>query len=1077
MFLVLCDENKSVSFCLELISITKIMRPILPLQLRRCLLASFFLSFSSSGADYTIDASQASIPGRNVYQTLAELVSSGTLSAGDTVILNNDDFSLVSSLSVPVNFRSNDPETPRKVDLTGLGNTPLFKLSRGDYMIDMKSVVLTNTSGRVIYCLDQSSSSGTVSLKVSDDVAFKNNHSSGVNEYGGAISLYSYVASKLAVGDNTTFESNYATGSGGAISVHSYGSKEAVLTMGNNAVFTGNYAGSGKDGGAIHVYGAGGSTVSLGDNMKFVGNYVPNGYGGSGGAIYVVMPDSTKYGENSLSLGSNAVFTGNYVNGRYSYGGAIAMHSASRSEISTLVLGTGAVFTGNYIFSTAGAGYDSYGYGGAIYAASGRFVNLIVQDGAVFTGNYAWSRGGAIYLQSSKEGSTSQLLALSRDVIFSGNKIGGTFTQHSDGTFFVENGIANAIHIRGQQDMQLAASEGRQVRFDDPLVTSAASAGSYPNYTDLENITLSINQYSDTSGSVYQTDGTVIFSGELYQGDSSHLVASRYSDFKGQTTLYGGTLILEHNVVFGNSELRDDTSMVLKNGTLEITGGSTINAASFTVSHADIVLRPGTSAFINAKNVDMSQGFVFDMQRQFQSSASLELSHGMSISASNSFLVGGNIGILDNYVSSDYFYADNSWAQERVFVVLTDSDKTRDGDFSGTYSMATGSEYVESPYTYTGVWSYQWLDADGDGFPEQLQLVWTPDRVDPPDPVDPPGPVDPEEPVDPTPPVPPTPGIRDILPELAGGLAMNSMWSSASNVLGMSGAALEGLDTLRFTTGPENNYWIKGLGDFLYHASEGVRDGFDYNGGGYAVGADRRVAKNTILGLGFGDLYGRMYSRSFVGDIGQQTEIAMLYGGWNKNLDRNNTLIVTGSVGYGWTDNRMNSFHTGGWSHGKWTNRTLGATLNGKWSRRVSEAVSMDFILGLEYTDVTQESFTETGWDARRFEKGHLKNLSMPVGVGMTCRSELMGREWLNSVVVSYLPDVYRENPSASAERLLNGYHWEAKGATPSRNAVRVNVSSALQLNDRWRVYAGYEFEGRNKAVAHRFNAGVSFSY
>ena len=80
-------------------------------------------------------------------------------------------------------------------------------------------------------------------------------------------------------------------------------------------------------------------------------------------------------------------------------------------------------------------------------------------------------------------------------------------------------------------------------------------------------------------------------------------------------------------------------------------------------------------------------------------------------------------------------------------------------------------------------------------------------------------------------------------------------------------------------------------------------------------------------------------------------------------------------------------------------------------------------------------------------------------------------------MAVSYLPDVYRENPSAPAQRLLNGYRWEARGTAPDRNAVRVNVNSALQLNARWRAYAGYEFEGRNKAVAHRFNAGVSFAY
>lgn len=34
-----------------------------------------------------------------------------------------------------------------------------------------------------------------------------------------------------------------------------------------------------------------------------------------------------------------------------------------------------------------------------------------------------------------------------------------------------------------------------------------------------------------------------------------------------------------------------------------------------------------------------------------------------------------------------------------------------------------------------------------------------------------------------------------------------------------------------------------------------------------------------------------------------------------------------------------------------------------------------------------------------------------------------------------------------------------------------------LELNPRWKAYAGYEFEGRNKASSHRFNAGVSYAY
>ena len=1034
------------------------MKPILPLLLRRSLLASLLvpiisLSFSASAADFMVDASQYSDPDNNIYSTLEELVSSVALVAGDTVILNNDDASLTTGLTVPVNFRSADPAALCAVDLSGLGKNPLYDLGAGEYTLEMDSVIWSNGTAGVIRTADDN-----VSLEITGKVQFLNNHVDNSNNsaYGGAIDMEGGHAT-LTLGNNATFSRNYAfsssnysssSSSGGAIAMSG---DDTTVTLEDNATFSGNYTFSDSTshlsnypstsfGGAIYMEGDH-ATLTLGSNATFSGNYTFSKSGtystaststSSGGAIYMrgdhamlTLEDNATFSGNYAYSDSSSNYSSNYSN---SSGGAIHMEG----DHATLTLGNNVTFSGNYASS------DSYSIstssGGAIYMQG---VNsfLTIRNGAIFTNNYSSTYGGAIYLQGITTDNSSRFLAFTHDVLFSGNMTGGTFTQHNDGSFSVVNGVANAIHVDGTNHLQLAAAQEKEVRFNDPI-TSAAY------FSSTENVTLSLNQYTDDDGISHATDGTVIFSGELYQGDNAHLVASRYSDFKGQTTLYGGSLILEHNVVFGNAGLRDDTSMTLEHGTLEITGGSVINAASFSITNGDAVLRPGTTAFINAKNVDLSRGFVFDMQKQAQETATQANTTGLSISASDSFTLGGSIGIMDTGISADYFYADNSWKQQRTFIVLTDSNQTHTDDFSGAHSLAAGSDRVDSPYAYMGSWSHQWVDADGDGFPEQLQLVWTPAEDS---------------------------AIRDILPELAGTLAMNSMWSSAANALGMSRAALGNLDAQRFITGPENNYWVKGMGDFLNHASEG--------GGGYSVGADRRITSHAILGLGFGDLYGKMRGRSFAGDIDQQTRIGMLYGGWHKVLNRKNTLLVTGTAGYGWTDNKMNSFHTGGRSHGKWTNETLFGTFTGKWSRRVNETVAMEVMLGLEYTDVTQEAFTETGWDARRFEKGRLKNLSVPVGVGLTHRSELKDREWINSAMVSYVPDVYRRNPSAQAERLLNGYRWEAEGTSPDRNGVRVNVNSALQLNARWRMYAGYEFEGRSKATAHRFNAGVSYAY
>ena len=80
------------------------MRLILPLPLRRFLLGRLLFSVTiataASGAEFVVDAAQATNPGQHVYNTLQELADSGALSSGDTVILHNDDSSLTSGLTV-----------------------------------------------------------------------------------------------------------------------------------------------------------------------------------------------------------------------------------------------------------------------------------------------------------------------------------------------------------------------------------------------------------------------------------------------------------------------------------------------------------------------------------------------------------------------------------------------------------------------------------------------------------------------------------------------------------------------------------------------------------------------------------------------------------------------------------------------------------------------------------------------------------------------------------------------------------------------------------------------------------------
>ena len=433
-----------------------------------------------------------------------------------------------------------------------------------------------------------------------------------------------------------------------------------------------------------------GEILKLGDGVIFSNNCVlgVDNRSARGG---VLLNSSI----SPITIGDHAVFSGNYAfsNLNGAFGGVFysARHrSVGMGFHGEIAVGANATFINNYAFS------NSTTASGGVICSSG---DISFSDGATFINNYAKTSGGAIELAGKLD-----LLALTKDVLFSGNMTGGVFTRHDDGTFSVENGVANAIHlttgatipesaIETQGSLALAAEEGREIRFNDPI-TSRSENSDCP-------MTLTLNRCTDEEGNIHDTDGTIIFSSELYQGEEAHLVASRYNNFVADTTLYGGTLLLEHGAVFGRNleDMRnlgnDSSSLTVEKGTLEIIGGSTANAAAFSLSGRDAVLRPGDSAFINANTADFSRGFTFDMRHQLQSGPGS--GPGLTLSAAQSFTAGGLIGVADTGSNAPYFYADRSWKQDRVFHVLTDAEHTLQGNFDGVVSQATGTDRVDSP--------------------------------------------------------------------------------------------------------------------------------------------------------------------------------------------------------------------------------------------------------------------------------------------------------------------------------------------------------------------------------------------
>ena len=787
-----------------------------------------------------------------------------------------------------------------------------------------------------------------------------------------------------------------------------------------------------------------GEILKLGDGVIFSNNCVlgVDNRSARGG---VLLNSSI----SPITIGDHAVFSGNYafshLNG--AFGGVFysARHrSVGMGFHGEIAVGANATFINNYAFS------NSTTASGGVICSSG---DISFSDGATFINNYAKTSGGAIELAGKLD-----LLALTKDVLFSGNMTGGVFTRHDDGTFSVENGVANAIHlttgatipesaIETQGSLALAAEEGREIRFNDPI-TSRSENSDCP-------MTLTLNRCTDEEGNIHDTDGTIIFSSELYQGEEAHLVASRYNNFVADTTLYGGTLLLEHGAVFGRNleDMRnlgnDSSSLTVEKGTLEIIGGSTANAAAFSLSGRDAVLRPGDSAFINANTADFSRGFTFDMRHQLQSGPGS--GPGLTLSAAQSFTAGGLIGVADTGSNAPYFYADRSWKQDRVFHVLTDAEHTLQGNFDGVVSQATGTDRVDSPYSYTGTWSHRWTDADGDGYAEQLQLVWKADG---------------------------TP-ISSIDPELVGELAFNSLWSSASNAAALGGNVLSRLNVFRLADKHARDLWGMGLGDFARQRSRGGADGYDYSGGGYSVGADSGFGHdNGIWGIAFGQLYGHAKSRGFQGRNTQDTRMGSLYWGRLLEESRRARWTFKGSLTWAETHNKMTSRLSGApASTGKWNNETWLAQAEVSRTADYAGGWRLTPFLRVEFTHGRQDAFREQGGYGRDFGGAALKRLSIPVGLEIGRTDEWKGRPWAQALRVSYVGDVLQDVPEGTVYSPYSDMGWRGRAVSPERHGLRAEYNTSLQCNERWSVYGGYSLEARGNSLYHRVNAGVARSF
>ena len=302
----------------------------------------------------------------------------------------------------------------------------------------------------------------------------------------------------------------------------------------------------------------------------------------------------------------------------------------------------------------------------------------------------------------------------------------------------------------------------------------------------------------------------------------------------------------------------------------------------------------------------------------------------------------------------------------------------------------------------------------------------------------------------------------------------NTLWSSVRVVDSFAHTAASQLD---FRGPGARNIWFSGLGDFMNVSSTTGASGFDYKGGGYAVGMDYAWTKNWISGAAFGQTFGSFHSADKQFKADQDGLMLALYQRYHRDLRRGNSVDIDGYFTYGNMDNDVDGTLGNSPTTASWNDDVYGFGLKGTWNIRVSSTDVLKPFAGIEFLHGSQGSFGEhsdsgTAW----YRDGSVQNWSVPAG--LTWQKQITvgkGQYLLPQVTVAYAGDVSRRNASVKTDAF--GTPFRVDGVHPGRHALIVHAGLNWVISSAWSAGAFYHLEQREHMTNQSVNATVRYSF
>ena len=305
----------------------------------------------------------------------------------------------------------------------------------------------------------------------------------------------------------------------------------------------------------------------------------------------------------------------------------------------------------------------------------------------------------------------------------------------------------------------------------------------------------------------------------------------------------------------------------------------------------------------------------------------------------------------------------------------------------------------------------------------------------------------------------------------------NMLWSSTNVVKSFGQTAASQLKTVQ---PGDTNAWVSGLGDFINMNSTSHAGGFQYNGGGYAIGIDHAWTKKFRAGIALGQTFGVFKTDEYQAGSKQNSIMGGLYANYLAPLCDRQNLEWSGYFAYGSVENRGYTLVGGSnnlLGQSKWNDDVFTFGLKADWNIKVTEKTTLTPFVGIDYVHGAQESFTETyTGGSRQYRDGNMQVWSVPAGVTAKTQVALGGNQYLiPELTVSYVGDVSRTNPSVKSS--IYGVEVKSEGSNPGRSAFMMNAGTNWVINQNWSVGAFYTLEARSSQVNQSASLSTRYSF